>query len=44
VRLEGAVKKELGEKWCEHMECIYLAWDRDQWWAVVNKVMNVRVP
>jgi hypothetical protein len=26
------------------MDWIYLAHDRDQWWALVNTVMNVRVP
>jgi hypothetical protein len=25
------------------VEWIYLAWDRDRWWAVVNAVMNLRV-
>jgi len=28
----------------EGVEWIHLAWERDQWRAVVNMVMNLRVP
>jgi len=27
-----------------HVDWIHLAQDREQWWALVNIVMNVRVP
>jgi hypothetical protein len=26
------------------VDWIHLAYDRDQWWAVVSKVMNLQVP
>jgi hypothetical protein len=38
------VKMELREKWSGGMDWIDLAQDRDQWRALVNTVMNVRVP
>jgi len=44
VRLEGAAQIDLGEKLCEHVECIVWLRTGYQWWALVNKVMNVRVP
>jgi hypothetical protein len=33
--------REIGQK---GVNWIHLAQDRDQWWAVVNTVMNIRVP
>jgi hypothetical protein len=33
--------KEVG---CGGIEWIEKAWDRDRWWALVNAVMNLRVP
>jgi hypothetical protein len=33
---------DLKERGWGGMDWIYLAWDRDQWRALVNAVMNVR--
>jgi hypothetical protein len=38
------VKMDLREIEWDGMDWIYLAQDRDQWRALVNAVMNLRVP
>jgi hypothetical protein len=43
-RWEDNIKMYLQEVGCENMDWIELAQDRDRWLALVNAVMNVRVP
>jgi hypothetical protein len=43
-RWEVNVKMDLQKVGYEGMDWIELAQDRDRWWALVNAVMNLRVP
>jgi hypothetical protein len=43
-RREDSIRMNLREIGWGGMDWIDLAQDRDQWWALVNTVMNLRVP
>jgi hypothetical protein len=43
-RWEDNIKMDLKEIESGYMDCIDLAQDRDQWRALVNTVINLRVP
>jgi hypothetical protein len=38
------INVDLKEIWCGDVDCIHLAQDREQWWALENMVMNLWVP
>jgi hypothetical protein len=43
-RLEDNIEMDLKDIGWGVMDWILLAEDRDQWWALVNSVMNIRIP
>jgi hypothetical protein len=43
-RWEDNMRIDLREIGWEGVDWVHLAQDRDQWWAVVYTVMNLRVP
>ena len=43
-RWDDNIKIDIQEVGCGGMDWIELAQDRDRWWALVNAVMNLRVP
>jgi hypothetical protein len=43
-RWEDNIEMDLQEVGCGGIDWIELAQDRDRWWALVNAVMNLRVP
>jgi hypothetical protein len=43
-RWEDNIKMDLEEVGCDGMDWIELAQDKDRWRALVNAVMNLRVP
>jgi hypothetical protein len=43
-RWDDNIKAHLRQVGCGIMDWIEQAQDRDSWWAVVNAVMNIRVP
>jgi hypothetical protein len=43
-RSEDNIRMDLREIGSEGVDWMHLAQDRDQWWALVNMVMNLWVP
>jgi hypothetical protein len=43
-RWVGNIKMDLRESGWDGVDCVDMAQDRDQWRALVNTVLNLRVP
>jgi len=43
-RWEGNIKMDLQEVGWRGLDWIYLAQDRDRWWALLNAAINLQVP
>jgi hypothetical protein len=41
---EDSIRMDLREMGWEGVDCVHLAQDRDQWWDLVDTVMNLWVP
>jgi hypothetical protein len=42
-RWEDNIRMDLREIWWEGVDWMHVIQNKDQWWAVVNRVMNHRV-
>jgi hypothetical protein len=42
--MEDNTRMDLRKTGWEGVDWLYLAQDRDKWWALVNTVLNFRVP
>jgi hypothetical protein len=43
-RWEDNIRMEIGKEDGGDVDWIHMTQDRDQWWVVVNTIMNLRVP
>jgi hypothetical protein len=41
--MEDNIRMYLRKNWWEDVDWMHLALDRDQWWALLNTVMNLQV-
>jgi hypothetical protein len=44
LRCEDNIKMDIKEVGCGDMDMTELTQDRDRWWALLNAVVNLRVP
>jgi hypothetical protein len=42
--VDGIVRMDFRETGWKGVHWIHLAYDRDKWWALLNTVMNLRLP